>query len=502
VTKNKDQGNHLESSYGVTPFRVWQPPCWATVYLFVAGVIQFYFVSVPYDADTTYHIAVGRLIQAHGILHSFPWTPFSWLADHYADKELLLHLLLVPLGKVNWITASKITGTLLGAMLLFALYFILRKEKVRLAGIWALLPLIASDVFLFRFSLVRPHLISITLALLLLWAAAHGRILILVFLSAFYPWSYVAFWQIPLMLLLAVEGARFFSGEKVRWKPAAAVIGGVFAGWLLHPNSMNLLALNWIHMIDVLVQNAWQSVEGIELGQEFLPFALSQWAEWLLGCVLMSLGGLVLAWRSRKKDSLALAFALVTIAFGILTARTARFAEYFIPFSVATFGLSTRRLPWKTIPILVLCVLLPYTGFPLTETLHGIGTRIDRIPPSFINWVRQEIPEGAQVFTTEWGHTGTLMLSLPERKFIVALDPTLFLVKDPDLYRVWYNLPREPRPGMAEIIRRTFGARFVISFREMRFSEFYALLSMEPGVRILHASNLWMIYDLGAPSIM
>jgi hypothetical protein len=479
--------------------RRWQPPCWAAVYLFVSGVIQFYFVSVPYDADTTYHIAVGRLIQAHGILHAFPWTPFSWLADHYADKELLLHLLFVPFARVDWITASKIVGTLLGAVLLLALYLILRKEKVHLAGIWALLPLIASDVFLFRFSLVRPHLISIALALLLLWAAARGRLFLLALLSALYPWSYVAFWQIPLMLLVAVEAGHTLSGEGIRWKPAAAVAGGVFLGWLLHPNSMNLLALNWIHMIDVLLKNAWQSVAGIELGQEFLPFALSQWAEWLLGCLLMAIAGLVLAWRNRKRDSLALAFAFATIAFGILTARTARFAEYFIPFSVVTFALATRWIPWKTIPILALCVLLPYTGFPLAETLDGIGTRIDRIPPSFITWLRQEIPEGTQVFTTEWGHTGTLMLALPERKFIVALDPTLFRVKAPELYRLWYDLPRDPKPGMAEKIRRKFSARYVISFREVRFSEFYALLAMEPGVRILHASNMWMIYDLGGP---
>ena len=79
---------------------------WAALYLAIAYVIQFHIVSVPIDADTAYHAAVGRLLYEHGILRSFPWTPFSWLSDHYADKELLFHLLFAPLSGLGWITAS------------------------------------------------------------------------------------------------------------------------------------------------------------------------------------------------------------------------------------------------------------------------------------------------------------------------------------------------------------------------------------------------------------
>lgn len=92
------------------------------------------------------------------------------------------------------------------------------------------------------------------------------------------------------------------------------------------------------------------------------------------------------------------------------------------------------------------------------------------------------------------------MLALPDRRFIVALDPTLFLVRDPELYRLWYRLPRDPQPGMAETIRQKFGARFVISFSEEHFSNFYYRLSSEPGVRTFFVSDLWMVFDLGTTS--
>jgi len=113
---------------------------WVALYLCRGYVIQFHIVAAPHDADTAYHAAVGSLIREHGILQSFPWTPFSWLSDHYADKELLFHLLFVPFIGLGWITASKLVGMLLGAVLLAVLYLILRAESSasRASGPWFL----------------------------------------------------------------------------------------------------------------------------------------------------------------------------------------------------------------------------------------------------------------------------------------------------------------------------------------------------------------------------
>jgi hypothetical protein len=472
---------------------------WALGYLALAALLQFRIVSIPYDADTAYHVAVGRLIREHGILREFPWTPFSWLADHYADKELLFHLLFVPLAEIDWITAARTVGTLTGAGALLALYLVLRAEGVRFAGVWAALPLLASDVFLFRFALVRPHLLSLALAPIVLWAAARGRLAFLAVASFAYPWAYVA-WQLPVVLAGLAELSRLLSREPLRWRTLAVAAGAVAFGVALHPNGLNLVRFNWIVLVEVLFRHAWGGGEVLDLGDEFLPFTPAQWVRWLLASLALAVAAAALAWRARRTGSVPLAFALGALAFGALTLRTARFAEYFVPFSVAAFAVASRTVRWKPLLPAVAAACLAYAGKPALETLEGLGAKEERTPTALAAWLQARIPPGAQVFTCGWGHTGTLMLALPERRFLVALDPTLMYVKDPDLYRRWMRLQREAPPGLAREIRERFGASFVICFWEEWLRAFSDRIAFEPGVRTLLLTEYWNVYDLGGAS--
>ena len=204
----------------------WTIVAWILVFLALTCLLQL-FIPYPQEDDTAYHFAVGQLINKYGILHSFPWTPFSWQYDHYADKEFIFHLLFAFLGGLGFITAERMVGIIAGTAILTSLYFVLRSEHVKWAGIWALLPL-ASSAFLFRFALVRPHLLSISLSILLLWALSRNKLLFSAIIAAIYPLSYVAFWQIPLILVIAVESARFLSGEPLRWRPAFTVLAGMY----------------------------------------------------------------------------------------------------------------------------------------------------------------------------------------------------------------------------------------------------------------------------------
>jgi len=472
----------------------WPLVAWGVTYLAVAGLWQAD-TRVPWDADTSYHVAVAHLIREHGILHAFPWTPFSWLADHYADKELLFHLLLAPFAGLDWIACAKIVGALLGAATLFASYLILRSEGVRAAGFWALLPLTASLVYAFRFILVRPHVTSIALALLVLFAAVRRRYVLLAVTAALYPWAYVG-WYLAVVLTLVAECARLAAGERASWRPLAVVAVALAGGIALHPNALNLLRLSWLVDVKLLIGTAWAGRSGLELGEEFRHFTFYEWWRYLGASVLATLAALVIAWRHRRKDAGGLAFSASALAFGSLSLLTARFAEYFVPFAVLSLALASRHLRWRLFTAAVATALVLYSAAPLYDLWQGSREREELIPSELALRLQEEIPPGAQVFTCGWLTTGTMMLAMPERKFMVALDPTFFLVKDPALYELWFHIPRQPPQDVANVIRSSFGARYVMCLRERRFGEFFDRLESGPGVRTILSSRFWNVYEL------
>lgn len=467
---------------------------WFSFYLLIACALQW---MVNPGGDTPYHVAVGHLIRKYGILHAFPWTPFSWLADSYTDDKLLFHLMFVPLSGIPWDTAARIVGSLAGSAILIALYLILRAERVRSPGLWTFIALASSQYFIYRFLLVRPHLLSITLALIFLWAASRGKYAILATVSAIYPWSYVAFWQLPSLLLIAAEAARLLAGERVRWKPAVVTFGGIAVGVAIHPNAANLLEYNWIVMSEVLFKAGWLGKTGLDMGIELKPYPLLGWALGLTINVFMAIAAGMFAWTNRKKDVVLLAFSLASLCFFILTVKSGRFLEYFVPFSAAAMALASRFIGWRYLLPAIFCVSMVYTvglGYPVARELLN---EQKEMPPPIASFFQQQIPPGSQVFTTTWDVTGLLLVTLPERYFLVALDPTLFYLKDPDLYRFWYRIIRKAPPGLAKTIREKFGARFVVVDKPTRSKAFNHQLSKEPGVRLLLMTERWLLFDLG-----
>ena len=98
---------------------------------------------------------------------------------------------------------------------------------------------------------------------------------------------------------------------------------------------------------------------------EFNPFSWSQWAALLILVVAIATAALFLALRQRRVSNVSLAFALTALAFGLVTVRTARFTEYFVPFSVMAFALALQTFPkplFRFAPIPLLAIALVYQG--------------------------------------------------------------------------------------------------------------------------------------------
>ncbi len=100
------------------------------------------------------------------------------------------------------------------------------------------------------------------------------------------------------------------------------------------------------------------------------------------------------------------------------------------------------------------------------------------------------------MFTCNWGLTGELLLALPERRFMVALDPVLFHRKDPERYREWFALVRRASPDAARIVRERFGARYVLCELDPTWRPFVESLERDPSVRPIFRGPLWYAAEI------
>jgi hypothetical protein len=113
---------------------------------------------------------------------------------------------------------------------------------------------------------------------------------------------------------------------------------------------------------------------------------------------------------------------------------------------------------------------------------------------------RKIIPEGAQVFTCGWEVTGEMMLALPERKFLVALNPVFLWANDADLYYTWFDVVHHPPAGAAKIIRSRFHAGFVLCEARAEHLALIRRLHEGPGVKAGYKIGPWALFVLEDPS--
>jgi hypothetical protein len=472
----------------------WIHALWVAVFFGLAGALQ---TAMPYfqDGDTAYHLAVARLIERHGVLDAFPWTPFSWLADHYADKELLFHLLLVPVADWEPGLAAAVAGTVLGGLLLAVVYAVLVRERIPAAGAWTLLVPAISSAFVHRAALVRAHLLAIPLALVVTWSAARGRSWWLAAACFVFPLSYTA-WHLPVVLVGVVEAVRLVTERRIEWRVPLAAGAGLAAGILAHPNFPANLELFWIQNYTVLFETVWGGKDGFAMGGEFRPFSPVSVVRYVVPAALAAGAALAFAWRRRRADAVPLALAVTAVAFLLVTLRTQRFIEYLAPFAVVALALAWRPpRPRRVVPGLVVAGAVWIALF----ARHPIGLLLDRMqtfPPEVAAALREIVPPGEQVVTCEWEITGEMMLALPERRFVVALDPVFFAMQDAERYRLWYDTVHAPPADAARRLRDGLDGRYVICDRRMKWLPLVRSLDRDPEAAWRGVHGYWVVFEL------
>lgn len=179
-----------------------------------------------------------------------------------------------------------------------------------------------------------------------------------------------------------------------------------------------------------------------------------------------------------------------------LTLKTQRFIEYEAPVAALAPGLAWGRGRWQRLPAVLALIGLIWTSALGMRPIDLLRGRTILFPPKVAAQLQQAIPEGAQVVTCDWEFTGEMMLALPQRRFLVALDPVFFFRGDPVASRTWFSLVREPPARAAAVARDALRGDYVLCDSRPRWRPFLEQLDQDPEALFVGRYGHWYVMHL------
>ncbi len=497
-------------------------------FLFVISFSLFsYFQISPTfpDPDSFYHAKMAVLIRDQGIVKNFPWLQFTVLKDYYIDHHFLYHVALVPFVTfLDPIVGIKLATATFAALLIIVFYWFLNKFKIKGAFFYSLLTLTLSP-FIFRINLAKAGALSIIILLIGLYFIFNKKYWPLFILSFLYVWTHGS-WPLILVLTLfyiladsiietsaaPTAGIRSYAlGIRKLFQHAAfhiqhflraifsrsniklffSCFGGLIAGLIINPYFPKNLIFYWHQIVKIAVIN-YQ--EKINVGAEWYSYPFGDLiANSSFVFVLLVLSSAIffinlLKYLENKKnipsknglETLTLAF--LTLFFLILTLRSRRNVEYFIPFAIllASFSLnqpfSLRGQYWYsfqkwwqerkilgTILCLYFLFIIPFTAgrnIWSTKKLFDSGSPTNKYQGA-AEWLENNTPKGAIIFHNDWDDFPSLFYYNAHNYYIAGLDPTFMYDYNKDLHKKWVDITTGKQDKISEIVNRDFYAQYV-----------------------------------------
>ncbi len=427
--------------------------------------------------DAYYHLRCASYLSDQGLTETtLPWTRLSLFATHWADKEFLFHVALIPFASPDdLMQGGKLALTTINALQVGILLAI-GLRWFGLAGLLLPLLVLGSSLHLwYRLHLLRPPSLSLVILLLAAYQIQAQRYKTLAILSAAYALTYIA-WHALLILCIGTYLIHRLAKRPSSFRLVCYPAIGLAAGLALHPAFPHNLQVWWLNNVDFYRYRGELNL-GIEIEALTPP-------EWLLansaGLLLLALALCLYRPSLRRvfKDSRLITLGSFCGAFCILYACAARFAEYAIPFAclfafaacqqVPTPRPSPRIREWRTRCMLVVIPL----AFVLQATLYSqlagerTGAGYFDSPEAALGF-QQALPDGALV-AANWDDAAVFMAAAPQARYLNALDPVFMRAVDATLPATCQRLFHGHDPSPADTVQTTLRSTFVAARSDFR----------------------------------
>ena len=411
--------------------------------------------------DAYYHIAMAERGPSVFTAKKFPALELSVWRDTFADKELLYHFMLCGLVKLQKIFMPVIEAPfhfpafVFLAVLVASFLFAMKRFGVSppLYLPMTMLAMMSAPNVTFRMLMLRPHIFSLTLMLVLCGLLARGslrwKLGWSLGISLLYTWSY----SNPQFIVIPV---LFFAVADIRtcgWKSlllAAAALLGVFLGLLIHPQFPNSFIIWKVQSVDALfgpllsdgargMKTLMPPLEMMSPGVVWNRNALPMYAFVYLNFLIFARLIARLGWKNIPPHFYAVGgLSLLFTGGTFMVLRTIEYAGPFAGlFGALVWSMALREKiflpgtdrPKKFCLILTLAVFLPagaaalmnisYAG-SITPPAKGIGA-----------WMERNLPDRALVVNLSWGDFPSLFHANRKQVFLWGMDPEFSVAADP-----------------------------------------------------------------------
>lgn len=423
--------------------------------------------------DDYYHTRISaEILEQRRLALNFPWLPLTILSpERFTDHHLLFHLYVAPFTLLGDFTGAKIATLSLAAGVVVAAWWLLRRIGVKYAWLWALGLFAVSTPFLYRTLMIRTQGASVLLLMLALIVLASRRYRWLIPLSFAYTWLYNGFILLPIFAG-AYTLAAWLTDRRFEPRPLIYTGIGVALGVIINPYFPHNIAFITDHLTaKVDIENS------VRLGSEWYPYDTDDLMRHALGALIaLGLGIFAPSLREGKRDRIETTLLLCALITLFMLLRSRRFIEYFpafaLIFGAAALGrgidfaaLLPRQIRWR--PLVPLIGLIAGISLGVVTVRAAYEQALDARPPAYFAgasaWLRENAPDGALIFQTDWDDFTRLFFYNPENAYIVGLDPTYLQLADPALWDAWRAITRGEVEQPSGAIRDQFGATYVVS---------------------------------------
>jgi hypothetical protein len=451
------------------------------------------------DPDAFYHLKIAELTAAHGPVRDFIWLPFTTLDTSYADHHFIYHLALVPFLKIlGPLQGIKFATAVFAAATIGVFAWALRRLGVRYPLVWALVMGVMNPLT-FRIGLAKASAPGVLLVILGLTLACLRKSWLLAIVAFVHVWTHGS-WPATLALGTVAIFIMSFRAPPVAercnlfrrllrfarndgGKSLFALWGGTIAGLIINPFFPTNLRFYWEQIVQIAIVN-YQNAIGV--GTEWYPYALHSLAADLPLLFIIAAAAIIVfpiaagaqqddAGRKRVRFTLALSAA--ALMFFVMTLRSRRHVEYFVPLAVAASAAWITAVDWRrlrtgfrretaTAGLLIIGIIsmaVVYASASLARAKKDLaGPYQFTLYKQAAQYLIANTKPGEVVIHADWDDMPPLFYWDDHNRYMMGLDPTFLYSESRERYWDYVDFTLGKSSDPVSVMKK-FGSRYVIN---------------------------------------